>query len=417
LYVAQLSRIVAHKNGLNVDLAEAIAYGHDVGHAPFGHAGEKALNLCLYEYFVRQAINEVGVPDIGGLSEKKDQNKKYLDQAIWHLVQWLANLESSNPKHRLPSYTEIKEVLQLQIIQRLIDENVLRVAKDVCSFNEPLDWNRMPSGPYSIDQEFMVQRGKSELFAHYTNSLRVLLCHPQRQKVDLTRQTAYGILSHSWRGPYDSFRLHEQNVPGGKIDFTNKDETPEAFLVRMADNISFVNSDLNDACASGIISWSDLSEKHQKMIGDLAKLTARVDIFPSTSRRLQHCETGFKFTYGKVPDYKFKKLIEDISHFVIEQKVHTVLIPRQESAKHIIRELFWFLCRRGACKRSVEKKALDMYNTFNSEKWGSDSPSTPRLAADYIAWLTDDEAIAMHRALFAPEHASWERYFLDAKDT
>lgn len=43
LEVSQLGRAVAVQLGLNADLVEAIALGHDLGHAPFGHAGEKEL--------------------------------------------------------------------------------------------------------------------------------------------------------------------------------------------------------------------------------------------------------------------------------------------------------------------------------------------------------------------------------------
>lgn len=47
LEVAQISRNVARALNLNEDLTEAIALGHDLGHTPFGHAGESALNdLC-----------------------------------------------------------------------------------------------------------------------------------------------------------------------------------------------------------------------------------------------------------------------------------------------------------------------------------------------------------------------------------
>lgn len=44
LEVSQISRTVARGLGLNEDLTEAIALGHDLGHAAFGHAGERALN-------------------------------------------------------------------------------------------------------------------------------------------------------------------------------------------------------------------------------------------------------------------------------------------------------------------------------------------------------------------------------------
>lgn len=47
LEVAQVSRTIARQLGLQEDLTEAIALSHDLGHPPFGHAGESALNECL----------------------------------------------------------------------------------------------------------------------------------------------------------------------------------------------------------------------------------------------------------------------------------------------------------------------------------------------------------------------------------
>ena len=51
LEVTRIARTITQALGLNEDLAEAIAMGHDLGHTPFGHAGEDALTKCLGKPF------------------------------------------------------------------------------------------------------------------------------------------------------------------------------------------------------------------------------------------------------------------------------------------------------------------------------------------------------------------------------
>ena len=49
----QIARSVAEALGLNQDLAETLALVHDIGHPPFGHAGERALDECLKRHGLR----------------------------------------------------------------------------------------------------------------------------------------------------------------------------------------------------------------------------------------------------------------------------------------------------------------------------------------------------------------------------
>ena len=50
LEVAQIARSVARALRINEDLTEAVALAHDLGHTPFGHAGQHALNACMREF-------------------------------------------------------------------------------------------------------------------------------------------------------------------------------------------------------------------------------------------------------------------------------------------------------------------------------------------------------------------------------
>jgi dGTPase len=61
LEVSQIARTIARALFLNEDLAEAIALGHDLGHPPFGHAGEFVLEKILKEYGRRFKHNEQSV--------------------------------------------------------------------------------------------------------------------------------------------------------------------------------------------------------------------------------------------------------------------------------------------------------------------------------------------------------------------
>lgn len=76
LEVAQIARSIARALSLNEDLAEAIALGHDLGHTPFGHAGERALNevcsLGFAHYKQSVRVVEILEKDGNGLNLTKE---------------------------------------------------------------------------------------------------------------------------------------------------------------------------------------------------------------------------------------------------------------------------------------------------------------------------------------------------------
>ncbi len=68
LEVSQIARTISRALRLNEDLTEAIALGHDLGHTPFGHAGERALNRCCeggFRHF-EQSVRVVELLEKGG---------------------------------------------------------------------------------------------------------------------------------------------------------------------------------------------------------------------------------------------------------------------------------------------------------------------------------------------------------------
>lgn len=103
LEVAQIAKTIAKALNLNEDLTEAIALGHDVGHAPFGHAGERTLNYimngCLdcYGYNSMLGIEERGfkhnlqsirvVCDLEeGYEKEKGNGLKLCNYTLWGMM-------------------------------------------------------------------------------------------------------------------------------------------------------------------------------------------------------------------------------------------------------------------------------------------------------------------------------------------
>ena len=68
LEVSQIARTIARGLALNEDLTEAIALGHDLGHTPFGHAGERALNrVCPFGFeHAEQSVRTVDILEKDG---------------------------------------------------------------------------------------------------------------------------------------------------------------------------------------------------------------------------------------------------------------------------------------------------------------------------------------------------------------
>lgn len=87
LEVAQIARTIARALRLNEDLTEAIALGHDLGHTPFGHAGERALSRCATRPF---AHNEQSVRVV----EKLEKNGKGLN-LTWEVRDGILNHKTS----------------------------------------------------------------------------------------------------------------------------------------------------------------------------------------------------------------------------------------------------------------------------------------------------------------------------------
>lgn len=149
---SQISRGLARTLGLNEDLAEAIALAHDLGHTPFGHAGEYAMNEMLREYGLHFEHNEQSLRIVEKL-EPLNLSKEVLDGMLKHHTPYdqpktqfvtSAHLEgqvvdladeiaytSADIDDGLRSEIfSIKDLEEVPLLQRLLEELALSGARD-----------------------------------------------------------------------------------------------------------------------------------------------------------------------------------------------------------------------------------------------------------------------------------------------
>lgn len=107
LEVAQIARTIAVGLGLNCDLAEAMALGHDLGHSPFGHAGEEMLNQIM----VPESNEIKGSPFIQKLSTIKNTLEREMPTtSVDYLFGYKHNLQSVRVAAVLEdSYRDVKQ--------------------------------------------------------------------------------------------------------------------------------------------------------------------------------------------------------------------------------------------------------------------------------------------------------------------
>lgn len=157
--VAQIARSIARTLGLNEDLTEAIALAHDLGHTPFGHAGQDALNACMKPF--------------GGF-EHNLQSLRVVD----HLENKYAEFQGLNltfeTREGLLKHCALKNAKELgEVGQRFIDKTQPSLEAQLTNISDQVAYNNhdiddgIRSGLISIEQLREVS-----LFADYYDQVK-----------------------------------------------------------------------------------------------------------------------------------------------------------------------------------------------------------------------------------------------------
>jgi dGTPase len=315
LEVAQIARTIARALGLDEDLAEAVALAHDLGHTPFGHAGEEALNAEMTQF--------------GGFSHN-DQTLRILTR----LERRYAEFDGLN--------------LTWETLEGTVKHN-----------------GRL-RGPG-------VERPVPPTIAEYDRS------HP----IDLDTYAG-----------------------------------PEAQIAALADDIAYNNHDIDDGLRAGLFAIADLNKV--PLVGPVFRGVA--NRYPSIEeprliheaiRRVIDCMVGDLITEtrarlgdsGARSAAEVRALSEPVAlfsaamrnndralkEFLFERMYRHYRVNRMSSkARRVMHDLFGLYLAEPECLPG-EWRALAA---------GPDHPRTARVAADYLAGMTDRYALDEHHRLF-----------------
>lgn len=178
--VAQLARAIARTLQLHEDLTEAIALAHDLGHTPFGHAGQDALNDCMREY--------------GGF-EHNLQSLRVVEQLELRYAEFDGLNLTFEVREGILKHCSIKNAKQLgEVGQRFLDKTSPSLEAQLTNYADEIGYNNhdiddgLRSGLITIDQ-----LSKVDLFAR--NLAEVKALYPKLEHRRLVNETVRRMIN------------------------------------------------------------------------------------------------------------------------------------------------------------------------------------------------------------------------------
>jgi dGTPase len=127
LEVSQIARSIARELNLHEDLAETIALSHDLGHAPFGHAGQDALNRCMKDY--------------GGF-EHNLQSLRVVDELEEKYAEFPGLNLTFESREGILKHCSAKDAQKLgELGQRFLQKNQASLEAQVCDLADEIAYN------------------------------------------------------------------------------------------------------------------------------------------------------------------------------------------------------------------------------------------------------------------------------------
>ena len=235
LEVAQLGRSIARNLRLNEDLVEAIALAHDLGHTPFGHAGQDALHTCLkahdpnssgFEHNL-QSLRVVDLledcyPSYSGLNLSFETREGVLKHCSRHNAQQIEAREPGGVAHRFLRIGSAEK----SVIQPSLEAQLVNLADEIAYNAHDID-DGVRSGLLEMEQLDEV-----ELFSFHRRES--LLAHPDLRGKKLLFDTIRRLLSAQVYDVTDASLLALDEVMPADVDAVRRSPALLRFSEPMA---------------------------------------------------------------------------------------------------------------------------------------------------------------------------------------
>jgi len=249
LIVSQLARSIGRGLRLDENLIEAIALGHDLGHTPYGHSGEDGINDFINSILFKNVLKNL----------KKHGNE-------------LDRINGMTIKERIEKEKSLQQSSNDRVSTSIWQPPLLPFLD--------LDLEKM-------ERLFLCKPDDTKIFSHNRQSYRII---QDLEKggigLALTLNARYGILRASLKcRDDDGFELKEENINTKSASF-------EAQVVRLADDIAWVNHDLTEDCKRNNRQAVDLLMQYRTKYTDEALSVNFLDL-------REFLSTGPGARYGK----------------------------------------------------------------------------------------------------------------------
>ncbi len=196
--VAQIARSIARRLALNEDLVEAVSLAHDLGHTPFGHAGQEALNACMKDHGgFEHNLQSLRVVDV--LEER---------YAAFDGLNLCFETREGILKHCSPQHAAQLGIVGERFLKRRrpsLEAQIANLADEIAYNNHDVD-DGLRSGLLTLDQLSSVRlfsNHLSEVRANYPNIAERRVVHETVRRMintlvtDLIAQTELNIREHA----------------------------------------------------------------------------------------------------------------------------------------------------------------------------------------------------------------------------